>query len=167
MRSSQKPFGFTTTTDPQNRCQKFLATKMGIVDIYPCRYVQGMFKALANAASNIAQMEDPVGSTVNAGKTAINSVLNGSSSSNNTTQSGSSPSGSGMTGQGESSTSSSGSGSLGENTPTATRFKYTIEYETAMQKYRELCQFYLKDVNPPSAVRIFTTENNTGKILPV
>lgn len=40
-------------------------------------------------------------------------------------------------------------------------FKYGLSYKTAMEQYREMCKNYLGLLNPPSALRVFLTDETT------
>lgn len=87
-----KPFKFATTVDPLDRGYRFLATRMNVIDLYPCNY-------------------------------ALNYLYNNSSKKS--------------------------------------MFKYGIGYDKAMEKYRKMCTDYLGLLNPPSALRIFLTDDTT------
>lgn len=85
-----RPFKFDQSVDPNERTYKFLSTRMGILDLYPCNYGQVY-------TYNLDQKKS--------------------------------------------------------------LFKYGIAYDHAMNKYKKMCSNYLGIINPPSALRIFLTDD--------
>lgn len=85
-----KPFKFATMTDPQDRAYRFLATRMNVIDLYPCNYAQSYLYSADSKKS---------------------------------------------------------------------MFKYGVAYENAMKRYRKMCTEYLGTANPPSALRLFLTDD--------
>ena len=87
-----KPFMFPDTVDPQTRAYRFLATRMNIIDLYPCNYAQSHLYS-------------------------------------------------------------------SEKKDKKSFFKYGVGYDLAMARYKRMCTDYLGIPNPPSALRIFLTDD--------
>ena len=91
-----RPFMFPDTVDPQTRAYRFLATRMNIVDLYPCNYAHShLYSADARIRADNKK----------------------------------------------------------------SFFKYGVGYNLAMSRYKRMCTDYLGISNPPSALRIFLTDD--------
>ena len=142
-----KPYRFAETVDPQDRTYRFLATRMNCVDLYPCTYAMSYLysqdsndKKTESAAAKSSGSNSSIGSSISSGA----SQVQGSSSGNQ-----------------QSSGSGGSSGQGGNSSGSKSMFKYGIGYDIAMQRYRQMCQNYLGDFNPPSGLRIFLTDDTT------
>ena len=131
-----KPYRFAESVDPQDRTYRFLATRMNAVDIYPCTYAMSYLytgsKSSDSGGKSSAPSSGSIGSTIASGASTV--------------------------GGGNQQAAKQGGGSASDG---KSIFKYGIGYDVAMQRYRQMCQNYLGDLNPPSALRIFLTDDTT------
>ena len=138
-----KPYRFAESVDPQERAYRFLATRMNCVDIYPCTYAMSyLYKKedskKAESKGKTSQSSGGIGGAISSGASQVGGgSASGTSSSQQSSQN---------------KEDSGGSKSF---------FKYGIGYDIAMQRYRQMCQNYLGDLMPPSALRIFLTDDTT------
>ncbi len=138
-----KPYRFAESVDPQDRTYRFLATRMNAVDIYPCTYAMSYLYTGSKTAES-------------KGKTGASTPSSGSIGA--TIASGASNVGGGNQQAAQQAAAKQGGGSAADGKSV---FKYGIGYDIAMKRYRQMCQNYLGDLNPPSALRIFLTDDTT------
>ena len=138
-----KPYKFAETVDPQDRTYRFLATRMNCVDLYPCTYAMSYLysqdggEKKATSLGKTSGVGSNIGSTISSGASQVASGLSGSGQS------------------------SGGADQGGKTAGSKSMFKYGIGYDIAMKRYRQMCQNYLGDFNPPSGLRIFLTDDTT------
>jgi len=146
-----KPYKFAETVDPQDRTYRFLATRMNAVDIYPCTYAMSyLYKKEDNKSSQQAKSSGGVSAAASQVKSGASQVPGGGSSTQSPPQT-----------QAQPTTQAQGSGQKEDSGGSKSFFKYGIGYEIAMKRYRQMCQNYLGDLMPPSALRIFLTDDTT------
>ena len=136
-----KPYKFASTVDPQDRTYRFLATRMNCVDLYPCTYAMSYLYSQDGGENKSA--------SGGSGKSADSGSIAAKVSAAASKVAGSSKSG------------GSGGDQSGKSAGSKSIFKYGIGYDIAMKRYRQMCQNYLGDLNPPSGLRIFLTDDTT------
>ncbi len=155
-----KPYKFASTVDPQDRTYRFLATRMNCVDLYPCTYAMsylysqdGGEKKPASAGNQSGSM----GSAVAAAASKVSGGFSGKSADSGSAAKKVSDAASKIAGI----RGGSGGDQSGKSAGSKSIFKYGIGYDIAMKRYRQMCQNYLGDLNPPSGLRIFLTDDTT------
>ena len=140
-----KPYKFADTVDPQERAYRFLATRMNCVDIYPCTYAMSYLYKKEDSKSSQQQQQSKA-------QSQQPGSIGGSIASGASQVGGATPQQQQQQQQQSKKEDSGGSKSF---------FKYGIGYDIAMKRYRQMCQNYLGDFMPPSALRIFLTDDTT------